>query len=196
MHMKKRIAILTSNILNPFLVSLVLILWLSFESTSSTPDAIKWSLISIAFSILPVFLVIAYLVRNGRLDGIFIGVRGQRNKIYWLTGILAAASWVVLHYSGAPLILVATFAAGLSAVVIFMCINLWWKISLHTAFMTGSITVLSISHSWLAAISVLLIPLTSWARMELKHHSLAQATIGALLAALIVIAVFYLFGLL
>ena len=195
MQMRKRIANLTSNILNPFLVSLIIILVLSFESTSSTLDALKWSLILIALSILPVFSVIIYLVRKGRLDGVFTSVRGQRTKIYWLAGACASLGCIILPYFGAPSILVATFVAGLLAVVIFMCINLWWKISLHTAFITASVTVLVILYGWIVAVTVLLIPLMSWARIELKHHSLAQVATGALLAAIIVAVAFYLFGL-
>ncbi len=195
MQMRKRIANLTSNILNPFLVSLIIILLLSFESTSSTLDALKWSLILIAVSILPVFSVIIYLVHSKKLDGVFTSVRGQRTKIYWLAGACASVSCVILVYFGAPPILVATFVAGLSAVVIFMGINLLWKISLHTAFITASVTVLVILYGWIAAATVVLIPLMSWAKIELKHHSLAQVATGALLAALIVLVVFYLFGL-
>jgi len=193
--MRKRIANLTSNILNPFLVSLAVILLLSFESTSSTLDAIKWSLILIAVSILPVFSVVIYLVRRGRLDGVFTSARRQRTKLYWLAGACAGVGCVILVYCGAPLILVATFVAGLFAVVIFMGINLWWKISLHTAFTTALVTVLVILYGWIAAITVVLIPLMSWARLELQHHSLAQVATGALLAALILVVVFYLFGL-
>ncbi|MCK4368937.1 MAG: hypothetical protein KAV68_04645, partial [Dehalococcoidales bacterium] len=79
---RKRIANLTSHILNPFAVSLVVILLLSFESASSIADALKWSLILIAVSILPVFSVMVYLASSGRLDSIFTSVRGQRTKVY------------------------------------------------------------------------------------------------------------------
>ena len=193
--MRERIASLTSNILNPFLVSPVLILLLSFESTSSTFDAVKWSLISIAVSILPVFSVIIYLVRKQRLESPFINVRKQRTKIYLVAGVCAGIGSIIFPYLGAPPTLRATFVAGLSAVVIFMCINLLWKISLHTAFITVSVTVLVILYGWIAAVTVLLIPLVCWARIELKRHSLAQVATGALLGALIVVVVFYLFGL-
>jgi len=195
MQMRKRIANLTSNILNPFLVSLIIILVLSFESTSSTLDALKWSLILIVLSVLPVFSVIIYLVHNERLDGVFISTREQRTKIYWLAGVCASAGCIILAYFGAPSILVAAFVVGLSAVVIFMCINLWWKISLHTAFITASVTALVILYGWIAAVTGLLVPLMCWARIELKRHSLAQGATGALLGALIVVVVFYLFGL-
>ena len=190
-EMRKRIANLTSNILNPFLVSLVVILLLSFASAPSTLDALKWALIAMALSVFPVFLIIVYLVRSGRLDAIFTNVRGQRTKIYLLAGLCAIVGYIILTYLKAPSILVAAFIAGLSTVVVFMCINLRWKISLHTAFVSGSVTVLVMLFGWLAVATVLLVPLTAWARIELEHHSLAQAATGALLAALIVAVVFY-----
>ncbi len=188
---RKRVANLTSSILNPFLVSLVALLLLVFESTSSILDALRWALISMALSILPVFLVTVYLVRNGRLDAVFTNVRGQRTKIYVLAGLCAVVGCIILTYLRAPSILVAAFIAGLSAIVLFMCINLWWKISLHTAIVAASVTVLVMLYGWIAAGTVVLVPLTAWARVELKHHSLAQAATGALLAASIVVVVFY-----
>ena len=193
--MRKQIANLVSSILNPFLVSLVIILLLSFESTRSPLDALKWSLILIAISIVPVYSVVVYFGRNDRLGSRFINVRKQRTKIYLLAGICALVGCVILIYLGAPLILLATFVAGLSATVIFMGINLWWKISLHAAFIAASVILLVILYGSLGTVTVMLLPLVGWARVELGHHSLAQVTIGAFLAALIVGVVFYLFGL-
>ena len=192
---RKRIAELVSDILNPFLVSLVIILLLSFTSTSTILDALKWALISILLSILPVFLAIVYLVRKGRLDAVFTNVRGQRTKIYLLAALCAVVGCVILFYFGAPPILLATFVAGLSAVLIFLCINLLWKVSLHTAFIAASVTVLVILYGWIAAVTIILVPLMSWAKIEAGHHSLAQVATGALLAASIVAVVFYFFGL-
>ncbi len=192
--MRKRIANLTSNILNPFLVSIVLILLLSFKSTSSALDAVKWLLISIAVSILPVFVVIIYLVRSQKLENIFVDVRKQRTKLYLLAIVCAGVGCIILPYLEAPLTLIVTFVAGLSAVVVFMCINFLWKISLHTALITASVAILIILYGSIAVVTVVLVPLIAWARIELKHHTLAQAAAGALLAALIVVVVFYLFG--
>ena len=192
---KKRIAKLTSNILNPFLVSFIVIILISFESTSTTPEALKWSLISIALSILPVFAVIIYLVHNHKLQGIFIKVRRERNKIYLLAIACAVVSCMVLYFMEAPLVLVALFVAGLSAIIIFMSINLLWKISVHTAVIAGSITVLIVLYGAIGATTAVLLPLLGWSRIELEHHSPTQVATGALLAALIVAVVFHLFGL-
>ena len=190
---RRRIANLISNILNPFLVSLILILLLSLGATSSILDALRWSLILIALSILPVYLAIIYLVRSGRLDSVFTNVRRQRLKIYLLAGGWAAVGCVVLLYLKAPPGLMAASVTGLSTVVIFMCINLWWKISLHTAFIAASVTLLVILYGWVAMVAIVLIPLMFWARMELKRHSLAQVVAGALLSTLIVAVVFRIF---
>ncbi len=193
--MRKRIANLTSNILNPFLTSLVVILLLSFEATSGILDALKWSLILITLSVLPVYAVIIYLVRSKRIESLFINVRKQRTKVYLLTGVCIGVSYVILRYFEAPPLLLATSVAGLSAVVVFMGINLRWKISTHSAFVAALVAILIILYGWMAAVTVVLVPLTAWARIRLEHHSLAQVATGALLAALIVVVVFYLFGL-
>ena len=193
--MRKRIANLISNILNPFLVSLVVIMLLSFSSASSLRDAIKWSLISMALSVLPVFLFTVYLVRHNRLDSILTNIREQRTKVYALAAILAGIGCITLLSLNAPIILFVSFVAGFSAVVVFMCINLWWKISLHTAFVAATVTVLVIIFGLMSAASIVLIPLVAWAKIELEHHSPAQVVTGALLAISIVVVVFYLFGL-
>jgi len=188
---RKRIANLTSNILNPFLVSLVICLLLLFASVSSTLEAIKWTLIAMVLSVLPIFLIVIYLVRNDRLDAIFINVRRQRTKIYLPACLCAVTGYFVLTYLRAPSILVAAFTAVFLMVVIFMLINLWWKISVHTAIVTGSVTALVMMYGWTAAATLVLVPLTAWSRIELEHHSLAQTATGALLAATIVAVVFY-----
>ena len=79
--------------------------------------------------------------------------------------------------------------------MIFLCVNLRWKISLHTAVITAAVTLLFILYGFMAAASIVLIPLVAWARIELGHHTPAQVVTGALLAASILVVVFYLFGL-
>ena len=193
--MKKRLANLISAVLNPFLVSLVVIVLVSFGSTFSAAEAIKWALILITLSILPVFSVIFYLVRRRKLTAILIIAREQRTRIYILAVFLGIIGSILLQIWGAPAMLTAIFVAGMAAMVIFFSINLFWKISVHSAFVTAFITILMILYGSIGALTALLLPLIVWARVELKHHSLAQAIAGAILAALIVLVAFYLFGL-
>ena len=171
------------------------ILILSFESAAGVLDALKWALILISIGILPVLATAVYLVRKGKLDGIFTSIRQQRTRIYLLSGVCAGVDYAILHYSGAPLMLVATYAIGLSAVAIFTVINLWWKISLHTALMTALVTILVIVYGWIAMVAVVLVFLIGWARLVAKQHSPAQVAVAALLTTLILVGGFHLFSL-
>ena len=193
--MTKRIAKLTSNIFNPFLIGLVIILLVSVEVTISVFDAIKWSLVLILLSILPIFIFTVYLVRHNRLDGIFASTRHQRIRIYAPMAILASVSCIILFALQAPLMLLSLSIAGLAGTVVFMCINHWRKISLHTAFITAMVTILFILYGFVAMASIVLIPLVAWSRIELGHHSLAQIVTGALLGNTILVTVFFLFNL-
>ena len=193
--MKQQLAHYTSAILNPILISLAVVVLLSFQSTSSASDGLKWSLLLVGITVLPVSLVILYLVHKDKIDGMFIKVRQQRNKIYLLASLCTIACCVILFSLHAPLILIATMVAALSAMLVFMLINFTWKISLHTAFAAGSVTVLILLYGTTGAFSAVLVPPIAWSRIELKYHSLGQTVAGALLSALIVVVVYHLFGL-
>jgi hypothetical protein len=188
---RQRIASLTSNILNPFLVSLAVILLFSFSSTATTAEAMKWSLITMAVSVVPVFLFVLYMLRSGGLDDIFANVREQRTKIYLISGASIIAGYFLLLRLQAPAVLVAGFAAVLLMAIVFMFINLRWKISVHTGCIAASSLVLVMLYGWSAAVTIPLVPLTAWSRVKLERHSLAQAISGAILAAGIAAIIFY-----
>ncbi len=192
---KKKIANITSIVLNPYFVCLSILIIISVESTTNIGASIKWSLVLIALTVLPVFIFTVYLVRNSRLDDISASVRRQRTRIYALAGISAGVSCIILFTLKAPLMLLSLSVAGFAGTVVFMCINLWWKISLHTAFIAALVAILFILYGSISAASIILIPLVAWSRIELGHHSLMQIAMGALLGTSILLAVFYPFGL-
>jgi membrane-associated phospholipid phosphatase len=192
--MKETLARLTTNLLNPFLTGFVVIVLLSFKGTDNNAAAIKWAAISVALSVLPVLAVVIYLVRRKKLDGVFENPRRQRIGIYLLASAMGAIGYGLLWSLEAPELLVATFAAGLAAIVIFTGINLIWKISVHTAFLAGAAAILIIVYGALAAWTLMLLPPVVWARVALKQHSALQAAAGAVIAAAIVAGVFWGYG--
>jgi membrane-associated phospholipid phosphatase len=192
--MRDTIAKLITNILNPFLVSVTVIVLLAFHSTIDTGNAIKWAVISLVVSVLPVLVMVVFLVRRKKLDGIFANPRQQRTIVYVVASGSGALGYGLLRSLEAPSVLVATFAAGLGAIVIFLVINIFWKISIHTAFTAGAVTILVIVYGNDAAWSVLLLPPVGWSRMALKQHSIVQVAAGAVLAAGIVLIVFWRYG--
>jgi len=193
--MRKQIARLMSSTLSPPFTAIISILLISFDSATSVFDAFKWSLTAIAISILPLSLAIIYLVRTKKLDSVLANTRSQRTRIYGFVIILAGVGGIVLQCLAAPLELVALFLTGFLSGVLFGCINLWWKISLHTAVIAILITVAVISYGFMAVTGVVLIFLMVWARAELGCHSLAEGITGAFLATLILVLVFCFLGL-
>ena len=188
--LKQRIAVLTSNIFNPFLLCLALIMLFSFTSAASMSEAIKWASISAGLGVMPVFLMVVYLLRHGKIDDFFIAAREQRTRIYVLGLGSAAAGCITLFLLGAPRILIAGFVTGVSVALVFAFINLWWKISMHTAIVAASATIMVMLYGWIAAGTLALVPLTAWSRIELEYHSFTQTVSGAVLASLLVLFLF------
>jgi membrane-associated phospholipid phosphatase len=194
MTMKETLARLTTDVLNPFLTGFIVIVLLAFKGTDSAAAAVKWASVSTALSVLPVLVVVVYLVRRKKLDGFFSNPRPQRTGLYLLASAFGALGYGLLWYLQAPELLVATFAAGLAAIVIFTGVNLVWKISLHMAFLAGAVVILIIVYGAAAAGTLILLPPVAWARMALKQHSALQTAAGAVIAAAIVVGVFWAYG--
>jgi membrane-associated phospholipid phosphatase len=192
--MKDRLARLISNILNPFLVCVVVLLLIAFKATDTAADAVKWAAISLALSVLPIFILIISMVRLKKLDGLFVNPRQQRNVIYILACALGALGCGMLWYFNAPRLLSVTFTAGFSAIIIFALINYFWKISVHTAFIAASVAEIIMVFGVMAVWTVILVPPVAWARIKLKQHSVAQVVTGGAVAALIAAGVFWGFG--
>jgi membrane-associated phospholipid phosphatase len=192
---KRNIAMLTSSIVNPFLVSAGLVLSIALTVTSSTAEGVKWFLISVAISILPVFILVLFLFKYHRVNSIFFTVRAQRNKVYAVAVVLIGVDCAVLFFLKAPLMLVALFVAVFLIGLVFAVVNHWWKISIHTAAVTIAVVALFVLYGQKAAIAIVLLPLVAWSRVEIEHHSPAQVIGGGILAGLIILLVYSLFGL-
>lgn len=193
---RKKLARLASNIFNPVSLSLFMLALLSFHVTDGVSEALKWCLISASLSVIPVFIIILFLVRKRKLAGIFINIREQRHKIYIISCVFAAIDCVVLFLMKAPPALIATFVSSLAAVAVFMCINLRWKVSVHTGFAAAMVTILMILYGSIGAATAALVPIIAWSRVELDNHSLAQTITGAVLSSGISVIVFHSSGLL
>jgi membrane-associated phospholipid phosphatase len=189
--MRIRLARLISNTLNPFVISAAVVILLAFHETSSTTDALKWASISLAISVLPVFIAVTFLVQSKKIDGFLTDLREQRSIVYLLASALGAVSCGLLWYLKAPELLAVTFTAGLISIIVFTGINYFWKISLHTAFMAASLTIMIIVYRVAAVWVLVFLPLVAWARIESKQHSIMQVVIGGVLAAAIVVGVFF-----
>jgi membrane-associated phospholipid phosphatase len=65
-----------------------------------------------------------------------------------------------------------------------------WKISIHCAVASGSVTILALMFGpWLIP-AYALVALTGWSRVALKDHSAAQVVAGSLLGLVAAVATY------
>jgi len=193
--MKKRIARLISNVFNPFCITVVIMILLSFKNAASVADALKWTAISLAISVLPVLVAVTWLVKRKKLDAYYDNTRKQRYGVYILASVLGAIGCGLMWGLKAPELLAVTFTAGFAELVVFMGINFYWKISLHMAFVAGAATILCLVYGVIALWTLVFLPMVAWARIQLKQHTITQVAAGAVLAGAIVAVIFAGFGL-
>jgi membrane-associated phospholipid phosphatase len=102
---------------------------------------------------------------------------------------------MILYVLKAPLFLKSMFVVGIVSTAIFAIITFFWKISIHTSWMTfGVITFFILFGKWMLLL-ILLIPAIGWARVKTKRHTVIQVVLGAGITTVTTIFVYYNYGL-
>lgn len=184
-----RIAGVVSHIFNPSITGTLFVTSVLFRDISTINEAGKWLLILLPINLIPLGLHTMYLLRNNKIDTLFIKTRQKRTSMYLLSIIMMGISCLLLQFCGAHKAVLVVTTTILLINTLYMCINFFWKISVHAAFTGLAVAGLCISYGIVCAGSLILIPLVSWARIRLGYHSLMQVVAGTALAVVIFIAV-------
>jgi membrane-associated phospholipid phosphatase len=122
-------------------------------------------------------------VRRGRWDDRYVGAK--RPRLIVLSFIIASVGigLALLVGLGAPGELSGYIGCMLGSVAVLAAITTVWKISIHCAVASGSVTILTLLFGpWLVP-AYLLVALTAWSRVVLKDHTAAQVIAGSVLGA-------------
>jgi membrane-associated phospholipid phosphatase len=184
-----RIANIVSHLFNPSITGSAFVMSMLLMDGSNLVESLKWLLILLGMNLIPIGIVTTYLLRKNKIDTIFIKTRQKRTSMYLVSSGLMGLSCLIMQLFGVPVTLVAAAAVILLINIIFMCINFFWKISVHAAYTSIALCALIVSCGTIAAGSLILLPLVYWARIKLGFHTLAQVLGGTVLAAVIFISV-------
>ncbi|MHA7189732.1 phosphatase PAP2 family protein [Arthrobacter sp. MDT2-16] len=136
---------------------------------------------------LPLLVVVA-LVRRGHLVDHHISDRRQRTPVLAGTLVSIGVGLLLLLLLDAPRVLVGAVLCTVGGVVVVLVVNLWWKLSAHSAvavFVVAGCTVLL--GGW--ACLLLVVPAAvGWSRVRLQAHTPAQVLAGYALGAAIGVA--------
>ena len=178
---QRRVARTLTNVLAPVPVGILALVLIAGRYERSLRDALVWVAVSVLLVTLVPLAYIIYLLRRGEVSDLHLNRREQRPRII----LVSLASWIValavlvgLH---APWQLIAFLAAGLLAFVVAGAITLRWKISFHTGVAGGVFTVLTLIFGAGTLLTLPLLAILAWARVELRDHTAAQVIAGALI---------------
>jgi hypothetical protein len=71
----------------------------------------------------------------------------------------------------------------LASVAVLALVTVVWKISIHCAVASGSVTILALTFGPLVLCGYVLVGLLGWARVTVRDHSVAQVVAGSVLGA-------------
>ena len=139
------------------------------------------------FAFIP-FLSVLYFYRRKVVD-LYVSNRKTRTPFFLIA---------ITSYSFAALIFLVTntkimflLALGYILVsIILMVVNLFWKVSVHSAGVTGPIFSLIFVFGINAVPLTLIVGLVGWSRIKLKNHTFAQTLAGSLIALTVGFAVY------
>jgi hypothetical protein len=142
-----------------------------------------WGLVAALFAgVLPAAFI-GYGVRRGHWSDRNVGARRPRLLVLAFIMASVAAGLILLIVGGAPRILTGYLAFMLASVAVLAAITLVWKISIHCAVASGSVTILALIYGPLVLPGYALVALLAWSRVALKDHTVAQAVAGSVLGA-------------
>ena len=134
------------------------------------------------------FLSILYFHRKKVVD-IYVSKRKARTPFY-LIAIASYSFATIMFLVTSTKILFLLALGSLLITIILMCVNLFWKVSIHCAGVTGPIFALICVFGINAIPLTSIIGLVGWSRIKLKNHTFAQTLVGTLISLTVVPIVF------
>ena len=177
-----------SMVFTPFylpIVGLVVLFSFSYLSMFSWPYKIQVLLLTYLFTILLPTLLIHVYRRYQGWNLIELGHREKRMIPYVLSIISYFTCVYVMERLHMPHFMSSIIVAALAVQILCALINVWWKISTHTAAIGGVAGALFVfgeffgfNPVWWLCVVFFLAGLLGTSRMILRQHSLLQVVAG------------------
>ncbi|CDC24333.1 MAG: phosphatase PAP2 family protein [Prevotella copri] len=190
--MKEKNIILTARIMSmlftPFYLPLVgLVALFLFSYMSLLPLAYKLPMLLTVYLftiLLPSVLIHIYRRYQG-WSTTELGKKERRIVPYIISIVCYFGCFFLMEYRNTPRVISIILVAALIIQMVCAFINIWWKISTHTAAIggvAGALLAYSISFSfnpiWWLCLVLILAGMVGTARMILRQHSLSQVVTG------------------
>lgn len=177
-----------SMVFTPFYLPLVgLVALFMFSYMSLLPIAYKLPMLLTVYLftiLLPSLLIHLYRRFQGWTSK-ELGRKERRVVPYIISILCYFCCFFFMEYRNTPRVISIILVAALVIQMVCALVNVWWKISTHTAAIggvTGALMVYSIvfgfNPTWWLSLVILLAGIVGTARMILRQHSLSQVVTG------------------
>lgn len=182
-RVRRTVARAITELLAPVVLIFVLLLIVGVHSTGDWLRGIWLGMVAAFFAGGLPYLVLIALVRRGRLADRHLTLRHQRPAMMLFGLASVSVGLWAMNAFGAPGELLALVIAMVAGVVVALAISSFWKISIHTACVAGTVTVLAMLVDPVLALLAPFVVATAWARVALRDHTVAQVVAGAVVGA-------------
>jgi len=184
-----------SQLLNVPVLAGAMVTYLFFRVPESEPNRLSGYALSMLFlCVVPLCSLFFYIPAKD--EDKLATARRQRISSFVIMLISYPVGWLILAWTGAPLIFTALAAIYTFVTLGLLIFNLLlrYKASGHAAGVCGPIAAVIYIFGVAAIPLLLLLPLIIWARLAAEGHNFWQTVVGATMSALIAIAVLWAFG--
>ena len=185
----QRLARALSILFHPLLTAAYLLAAVTAIDASSVWPAVGWLVLVLGLSIGGPALYLWLRVRSKQVEDFQIMLREQRLRPLLVSLGFGVVALAVVLAAGGPRSLVLALSVGVANGIVLALITLGWKISFHTATLTGAVAVLWWHVGPDAATLLTFVVVVGWARLRLRRHTPAQVVAGALVAGAVSIVV-------
>ncbi len=190
----ERVARILSYIFDGTFISVPILIAISLIVVEDKMSAIGWASISLFFGVIIPFLYVYFLFRKRIITNMHIPLRKNRIKPLIIACISYFAGLLVLYLLDGPSFLKSIFAISAISSIPLTVITYYWKISLHTSYITFVVITFHILFGkWMFPL-ILLVPTIGWARIKIKKHTVPQVILGAGISTITTFTIYYSYG--
>jgi membrane-associated phospholipid phosphatase len=165
-----------SIIAHPFVMVAVMVG--SAAARHSADDAIRAVLIVLAFTVVPLMVLMVRQVRTGAWENVDASNTRERPILYLVLGLALVALLGYLFLARSQSFFFRGAAGSFGMVAVCALATRWIKVSLHMAFAALTTTVLLLIGSPAGWVLLPLVPALAWARLILTRHSPVEVVLG------------------
>lgn len=183
-----------SYIFDGSVISIPIFLIICMMVVENKVEAISWALMCLVFGTIIPYLYVCFLYKKKEIEDMHVPRKEDRIKPMLVSSASYVSCLGILYILNGPLFLKSIFAVSAVSTVIFTIITYFWKISLHSSWITFIVITFNVLFGRWMLLMIPLIPVIGWARVKIKKHTINQVIFGVGITSVTSFLIYYNYG--